>query len=118
MNRSTGSRAPRSKASPSGSVSRSSSTRTCRSGVRAAGLLLARPRRHGRRLRRRVALGLVPAVVLAGVRAADLRLRDDAVAPQAAKVLERLPAAVRVLLEEFGHPLLERPDHVRADRVV
>ena len=91
-------------------ASRSSCTRTSRSGAQVFF--------DSSGLGRRVPLRFVPAVVLAGVRAADLRLRDDPVPPQAPEILEGLPAPGRVLVEERGHSVLQRPDHVRADRVV
>src|SRR5262245_56210034 len=58
-------------------------------------------------------LRLVAALVVRVRRPADLRVGDDAVAPRAAEVLEALPPAVGVLLQELAHALDEALDDVR-----
>ena len=56
-----------------------------------------------------VALGLVAAAIVLLVRPADLRLRDDAVAPQADEVVERVQPLVGMLLEKPRQPLRSAP---------
>src|SRR5204863_31062 len=65
-----------------------------------------------------IAFGLVPAAVIFFGRAPDLRLCDDAVAPQADEVVDARPAAVRVPVEEAGEPVIQLANDVRPDRVI
>src|SRR6476469_7911194 len=69
-------------------------------------------------VRRRVAFRLVAAVIFLRVGPLDLRVRDDAVAAEAADVLERVPALVGVLLEERLHARQQALDDVRPDRMI
>ena len=66
-----------------------------------------------------VALGdLVAGVVVGGAWAADLRLRDHAVAAEAPEILDAGPAVGGVALEKGVEPGQEPLDHVGADRLV
>src|SRR6185503_8526026 len=67
---------------------------------------------------RRVPLGrVVASEVLLRIRTPDLRMRDDAIAPEAAKVLEPATAAFGVALEKCLEARRQLLDHVRANRV-
>src|SRR6185369_7042569 len=63
-------------------------------------------------------LRLVAALVVGVGGPPDLRVGHDALPPQAAEILEPLPAAARVLLQELRHALQEALDDVGPHRVV
>jgi hypothetical protein len=57
----------------------------------------------GELLTARLLFGDVTPVILRRVGPADLRVRDDAPAPQATEIGQTPPAFVRVPVQEFGH---------------
>src|SRR5262249_24955711 len=68
--------------------------------------------------RGRLPFGLVTAIIHRHVGPPDLRVRDDAPAPQATEIGQTCPALVRVPLQEFGHAAEQALDDVRPDRAV
>src|SRR5436305_1828168 len=69
--------------------------------------------------RRRVAFGrIVSAVIILLIRAADLRLRDDAVASQSDEIVYALPPFRRVRLEKARQPVIQFADDVRSDGMI
>src|SRR5688572_12766662 len=77
------------------------------------------PGRTGGRARGRcVSLCLVSAVVVLVVRAANLRVRDDAIAAQPAEALYGRPPAVLISVEEVAQARGELANHVWSDRVI
>src|SRR5436309_11101372 len=61
---------------------------------------------------------LVPALITARVRAANLRLQHESVAAGATEVLDTLPSVRGVLLEKGIEARVEALDHVRPHRLV
>src|SRR3982751_6633970 len=70
------------------------------------------------RLRAAFDVFLVAAVVIGLVGPLDLRVRHDAVAAQAAEVVELLPTARRVLFEKRRHAVDEIANDIRSDRMI
>jgi hypothetical protein len=58
------------------------------------------------------------AVVFLRVRSLDIGVRHDAIAPDTAEVVERVPSLVGVLVEEGLHPGKKAFDHVGSDGVI
>src|SRR5689334_7968173 len=67
----------------------------------------------------RVAFGhVVPGAIIGGVETANLRLSDDAVAPETAEILDAGPALGGMTFEEGIEPRQQPLDHVGPHRLV